>query len=183
MRKVLLALFFAAAIGASVHAAQAQDFVTVDPEPQAYAWWLRARFHPFETEVRGIPVQAIRKTWCKASEFRRDLFPKDLDIDDGLSFAIDGSFDGSKNRQTALVGAYETCDGVSGTFLLILDRLRQGPSAIRFVNERKTDHQFAILRSQRDSSIMMWHCMSCDDGAQLKWSRPKHRFVWVDLGN
>jgi hypothetical protein len=183
MRKVLPALLSAIAFGGCVHAAQAEDFVTVDSDPQGYAWWLRARFHPFETEVRGIPVQAIRKTWCKASEFRRDLFPKDLDFDDGLSFAVDGFFDGSKTRLTALVGAYETCDGVTGSFLLILDQPRHGPPAIRFVHEMKTDHQFGILRAERDASIMMWHCMSCDDGAQLKWNRPKHRFVWAELGD
>jgi hypothetical protein len=180
MRKVLLALLSAVAIGGSLHPVESQEFVTLDPEPAYYAWWLRARFHPFETEVRGIPAQAIRNTWCKASEFRLDLFPKDLDFDDGLSFAIDGFFDGSKTRQTALVGAYETCDGGTGSFLLILDRPHKGPPAIRFVHEMKTDHQFEILRAGPDSSIMIWHCMSCDNGSQLKWNRSKRRFVWVE---
>jgi hypothetical protein len=119
----------------------------------------------------------------QASEFRRDLFPKDLDFDDGLSFAVDGFFDGSKTRQTALVGAYETCDGVTGSFLLIVDQLRQGPPAIRFVEEMKTDHQFGILRAGRASSITMFHCMSCDDAARLKWNPSKRRFVWLDSGD
>jgi hypothetical protein len=180
MRIALLALFFVIAIGLRVGAGEAQDFVTMDPEPANYAWWLRARFHPFETEVRGIPVQKIRKNWCTASEFRRDLFPPDLDFDDGLSFAIDGFFDGSKIKQAALVGAYERCDGATGSFLLILDQPRQGPPAIRFVHEMPTEHQFVILRAERGPSIMLWHCMSCDNGSQLKWNRSKRRFTWVE---
>jgi hypothetical protein len=180
MRHVLLALFFAVVIGGTVHAADTNDFVTLDPEPDGYAWWLRARFHPFETSVRGIPVQDIRKTWCKASEFRRDLFPKDLDFDDGLSFSIDGYFDRSKTRQTALVGAYETCDGATGSFLMIVSWEPQGP-AVRFVEETRTVHQFQILRAGLRSSIMTWNCMECDAASQLGWDRSKHRFVWVPV--
>jgi hypothetical protein len=180
MKNALLALFFALAIGGRVDAGGAQDFVTVDPEPANYAWWLRARFHPFETEVRGIPVPKIRKNWCKASEFRRELFPPDLDFDDGLFFAIDGFFDGSKVKQTALVGAYERCDGATGSFLLILGWQSQGMPTIRFVNEMPTEHQFGILRAERGPAIMIWHCMSCDNGSQLKWNRSKRRFVWVE---
>jgi hypothetical protein len=73
MRTILLVLSILIAIGGDVHAGEAKDFVIVDPAPTGYAWWLRARFHPFETEVRGIPVQKIRKDWCKASEFRRNV--------------------------------------------------------------------------------------------------------------
>jgi hypothetical protein len=119
---VLATLFFAVAICGRVDAGETQEFVTVDPEPAYYAWRLRARFHPFETEVRGIPVQKIRKNWCKAFEFRRELFPQDLQEDlKSVDFALDGFFDGSKTKQTALVGAYETCGGERGGFFLIFD--------------------------------------------------------------
>ncbi len=188
MRNIVRALglaTIAVAVAAMAGHARAGDappgFVTLDPEPAGYAWWLRARFHPFETAVRGVPVQVISKTWCKASEFRRDLFPKDLDFDPGLSFSLDGHFDGSKNRQTALVGAYETCDGATGSFVLILEWHPQGPPAVGFLDERKTDHQFQILRAGRGGSIMAWSCMSCDSGGQLKWNRSKRRFVWTSF--
>lgn len=183
MRHLLLALFFVIATGGCLHTGGEQDFVTLDPQPEGNAWWLRARFHPFETQVRGVPVQQIGLNWCKASEFRRELFPRELDFNDGLSFAIDGFFDDSKVKQTALVGAYETCDGVKGTFLLILGWLPQGVPTIRFVHERPTDHQFSILRAGQGSSIESWHCMSCDSGSQLKWDRSKRRFVWVESDN
>src|SRR5215475_1800232 len=86
------------------------------------AWWLRTRYHPFGTEVRGIPVATIRSTWCKANEFRKDLFPGKLSAsfgEDKSPFAADGFFDGSRTNQTALVGAYETCSGKHGAFFLI----------------------------------------------------------------
>src|SRR5215468_6307075 len=44
----------------------------------AEAWWLRTRYHPFGKEVRGIPLAKVHSTWCKANEFRKDLFPKEL---------------------------------------------------------------------------------------------------------
>lgn len=180
MRNAALALLVVIAIGGCVHTGEAEDFITLDLKPEGYAWWLRARFHPSETQVRGIPVREISKNWCKASEFRREMFPRELDFNDDLSFAIDGFFDGSKIKQTAVVGAYETCDGTRGSFLLILNSPRQGPPTIRFVHEMPTDHQFGILRAGPNSSIESWHCMSCDSGSRLKWDRSKRRFVWVE---
>jgi hypothetical protein len=158
-----------------------QAFVTVAPNPAYYAWWLRAEFHPFQTEVRGIPIGKIRSTWCKAAEFRKDLFPPELYIDDSFSFAVEGFFDGSKIRQTALVGAYESCAGVKGTFLLILARPRSGSPTIRFIEEMPTDRQFAVLTTRPDSSIVLWHCMCCDSASRLKWDRSRRRFLWHSL--
>ena len=115
MRNVVLAFLVVIAIGGCVHTGEAEDFITLDSKPEGYAWWLRARFHPSETQVRGIPVREISKNWCKASEFRREMFPRELDFNDDLSFAIDGFFDGSKIKQTAVVGAYETRGGTMGS--------------------------------------------------------------------
>jgi hypothetical protein len=132
--------------------------------------------------VRGIPVKKIRSTWCKASEFRRDLFPPELEFNDGLSFAVDGFFDGSNVKQTALVGAYASCAGTKGTFLLILRWPRQGSPTIRFIKEIPTDRQFATLQARPDSSIIVWHCMCCDDASRIKWDRSRGRFAWGNAG-
>jgi hypothetical protein len=182
MRNVLLVLFLVIEIGGSVLAGDGRDFVTVDPEPEGYAWWLRARFRPFETEVRGIPAQKIRKNWCKASEFRRELFPQELQNDLKLQrFAVDGSFDGSKNRQTALVGAYETCDGVTGSFFLVLSWPRQGPPTVRFIIGGPSDHQFhhVSVDTKQGISIWIWSCMDCDAATQYKWDQSKRTFIVV----
>jgi hypothetical protein len=183
MKHILIAIAFCMAATAScVRIGHAQQgFVTLAPEPSYYAWWLRAAFHPFETQVRGIPIQKIRSTWCKASEFRRDLFPPELELNDGLSFAVDGFFDGSNLKQTALVGAYESCAGAKGTFLLILRWPRQGSPTIRFIKEMPTDRQFAILEARPDSSIIVWSCMCCDSASRLKWDRSRGRFAWHNV--
>jgi hypothetical protein len=189
-RKILLALLFVLATGGHVHAAEAQDFVSVDALfKETHPWWMRARFHPFETQVRGIQVQAIRKTWCRASEFRRELFPPELQDDlRSRTFAIDGFFDGSKSRLTALVGVYETCEGYGGTFVLILglsrqDALKHGAPTVRFVSERPTAYPFAVIKTLPDSSIVLDDCRFCDDGNSLKWDRSRRRFIWVNSEN
>jgi hypothetical protein len=181
MRSILLVLAFLFTVGGRACASEARDFVTVDPEPEDHPWWARARFHPFETAVRSIPVQRINKDWCKASEFRRELFPLELQEDLKLqNFAVDGFFIGSKVRQTALVGVYETCDGVTGKFLLVVGWPRQGAPTVMFLRGGPFDHQFTtVVADKEHSSIWIWTCMDCDSGVQLKWDRSKRTFVAV----
>jgi hypothetical protein len=72
MKGILLAsLFFI--LTTAVGNTESNNFVNI--AAGGYAWWLSAEFHPFDVEVRGIPVGKIRATWCKATEFRKDLFP------------------------------------------------------------------------------------------------------------
>lgn len=59
-----------------------QPFMTLDEKLSNAAWWVAAQFHPFTTDVRGIPVNMIRKSWCKATELRKDLLPRDVTIDE-----------------------------------------------------------------------------------------------------
>jgi len=145
----------AAVIAASVcmNAAIAQDFVTVDPKPQGHAWWLRVRFHPTGTEVRGIPVHDIAANWCRATEFRRDQFPRELDFSDGAAFAIDGFFDDSGIKETAVTGAYETCGGKTGSFLMIVRPQGEGRPEVRLLDTHTGEHPFRVLRRKDGSTI------------------------------
>ena len=183
MKRILLVsslVLLSAAAGRT----QSNDFVTIAPEPAGYAWWLRAEFHPFETQVRGIPVGQLRATWCKATEFRKDLFPPESlpDIEEsGASFTIDGFFDGSKTRQTALIGVYETCGGERGSFLLVLARPSEQPPVVRFLHEMPGP-QFGMLKALRDSTIVIFHCLSCDNVSGYRWDKSKKRFVPRSLG-
>ena len=184
--KRVRAVSFVAAIFFALDSAGAQsNFLSTTPEPQWSAWWLRTEFYPFEKEVRRIPVRKIRSTWCKATEFRRELFPENFQPDianSGLSFAVDGVFDGSKANQTALVGVYETCNHERGTFLLVLAMQRNGPPTIRFVHEMPSDRQFAILKVSEDAStLMVFHCMECDHISAFKWDRSKRRFTLIHV--
>ena len=167
------------AVGAGGRA-QEQAFAEIAPEPKLDAWWLRAEFHPFETAVRGIPISAIQKSWCKATEFRKELFPPEaqssLKYSGDLRFAVDGSFDGSKSRQTALIGAYETCKGERGSFLLVLTRPPNKPPILRFVHEMP-DEPFGMVAALPDGAIQVFHCMECDHTTKFRWDKAKARFV------
>ena len=177
-RAILLALLFV--LTPAIGNAQQNAFVTVAPQPEYYAWWLRAEYHPFGTEVRGIPVARIRASWCKANEFRKDMFPPELAESfpgDNRSFAIDGFFDGSKTSQTALVGVYETCEGERGAFLLVLARSKDKLPAIRFVVEIPGEHEFALVYRVNASTIGVYHCMECDHVSKFKWNRKRRTFV------
>lgn len=164
-----------------------QPFVTLEGDPKKDAWWVIADFHPFTTEVRGIPAGKIQKGWCKATEFRKDLIPKELLVEGGvdameeakLSFALQGHFDGSAATQVALVGVYQECTGRKGRFVLILDQLRDGKAKVRFLSAVPTDHQFGVLSLGKDNTIVAWTCMDCDNISRLKWDRRKRRFEWL----
>jgi hypothetical protein len=177
VRRLLLAssfLFVTLAGGRT----QSNDFVVIEPEPENYAWHLRAEFHPFERQVRGIPVGKIRAAWCKATEFRKDLFPPEpashLEVNK-VAFSVDGYFDGSKIKQTALIGVYETCRGKRGSFLLVLAQPQGTSPTIRFVHEM--DIQFGTVAASADSTIHVFHCMDCDHVTSFKWDKSKRRFL------
>ena len=165
-------------------AASAQSFVTVPPGSKMEAWWLRAQFHPMHTEVRGIPVGKIRPDWCKATEYKRELFPKELLIENGTdlmayshqSFALTGHFDRSKSRQVALVGVYQTCGGEKGSFLLIIDA---DTRKVRFVDAIPSKTQYAVLSLASRNTIALFHCMECHDSGLLRWNPKKKTFAWV----
>jgi hypothetical protein len=178
MRGILLAILFA--IVPTIGSAQDKPFLTTSPTPDYEAWWLRTEYHPFGTDVRGIPVAKIRADWCRANEFRKDLFPADQAKsveNSNLSFAVDGFFDGSKTRQTALVGVYETCKGQRGAFLLVLALPERKPPAVKFIREISGEHEFAMVSTVDASTIALFHCMDCDHVSKFRWNKTKRRFV------
>jgi hypothetical protein len=167
----LLALLFAAS-------AHAQGFFDRKPA----MWWPSVRFNAEDKAVRGIPVQRIRAGWCKATEFTRELFAGDLldaqgrnGLDAaGLAFALDGAFDGSGTRQTALVGVYETCRGRRGGFLLIID---SGTRKVRFLEAEDAREPFRALRREGDTAIRVVSCLQCDIASVVRWDARRKRFV------
>ena len=100
LRQLIATLSFIL-ISSAVVARAEQPFMTVEGDTSSTAWWVLAEFHPFTTEVRGIPVGQIRKGWCKATEFRKELIPREFLFAGGedameasqRSFAIEGQFD------------------------------------------------------------------------------------------
>ncbi|MHB0770304.1 hypothetical protein [Bradyrhizobium sp. 5.13L] len=164
-----------------------QAFVTLNGDLKKEAWWVIADFHPFTTEIRGIPANQIRKNWCKATEFRTDLIPRELLFENGadvmkgagMSFAIEGRFDGAATRQIAVVGVFQECAGPKGRFMLILDHPDGEKPKVRFVDAIRTNRQFAALAKGKGGTLVLWECMECDGYSVLKWDRKKNRFGWV----
>ena len=182
MRKLLLALFSAIFLvaGTAIGVSQDKPFLITSPTPDYYAWWLRTEYHPFGSDIRGIPAAKIRPGWCKVNELRRDMFPDDLAVyfgDNKSPFAVDGFFDGSKTKHTALVGVYESCKGERGAFLLIVAWGAGKPPLIRHLVELPGERQFAVVSASDDATITLQHCLECDHVSEYKWSRSKKRFV------
>ena len=178
LRAVLSSIFLLA--GSAIGCAQDEPFLTTSPTPEYEAWWLRTEYHPFGTDVRGIPAAKIRSGWCKVNELRRDLFPADLAEyfgKDPSPFAVDGFFDGSKTRHTALVGVYQSCKGARGAFLLIVAWLEGKPPVIRHLVELPGERQFAVVSASDGSIITLQHCLECDHTSEYKWSKRRKRFV------
>jgi hypothetical protein len=182
-----IALLSYALVFAAVVAARAeQPFMTLDKNMGDAAWWVVAQFHPTTTEVRGIPAKKIRKNWCKATELRKDLLPRDVVVDrdgkdamEGFSFALEGSFDGSAAKQVALVGVYEDCAGKTGHFFMILEPSAAGQPKVRFLDAAQDVHPFSALSMDKDKTIYVWACMECDNAGRLKWDRRQRKFAWL----
>ena len=163
-----------------------QVFVTLNCYLKKEAWWVIAEFNQFTTEVRGIPADQIRKSWCKATEFRKELIPKELLFENGadvmkgagMSFAIEGRFDGATTRQIAVVGVFQECAGKKGRFMLLLDQPEGEKPKIRFVDAIRTNRQFGALSKDKGGKLVLWGCMECDGYSVLKWDRKKNRFGW-----
>jgi hypothetical protein len=178
MKGILLTIFLL--LGPTIGRSQENAFLKTAPDTKNEAWWVRTEYHAFGVEVRGIPVAGIRANWCKANEFRKELFPPELAssfVDQKSPFAIDGFFDGTKTKQTALVGVYETCDGKRGTFFLILAWPTGRPPSIRFLVEIPGERGFAMVEASDASTIAVFHCMECDNVSKYRWSKSKKRFL------
>lgn len=181
MRRLLQVMLPAMVLlgGSMASGAQDKPMVVTSPAPEGYAWWLRTEYHPFGADIRGIPAEKIRRGWCKVNELRRDMFPAAEAAsfaDDQSPFAVDGFFDGSKIKHTALVGVYEACRGERGAFLLIAGWPEGKAPIVRHLVELRGKSQFAVVSASADGTITLQHCLECDHTSQYKWDKSKQRF-------
>jgi hypothetical protein len=100
----------------------------------------------------------------------------------GYSFSLEGNFDGSANKQVALVGVYEECSGKTGYFFLILDQPAVGQPKVRFLNTTEDAHPFAALSTDDGKTIRIWARMECDNVTELKWDLKHHKFMFHYAG-
>jgi hypothetical protein len=158
-------------------AAATPAVLTVRAEPARDPWWLRASLVPRATVVRGLPIKRFEPAWCAAEAFSRDLFGEELlglaggNPLDGVSFALDGNFDGGTKLQTAFVGAYRRCDGEHGLFLAIIERSGERTRMRFLVEVPDPGTAFAALSLEPDGALAVWWCAACDNGHRIVFNR------------
>lgn len=156
--------------------------VSVRPEPAREPWWQRATLAPQATLLRGLPIKRFEAAWCAAEAFNRALFGEELlgpaggNPLEGLSFALDGSFDGSGKPQTAFVGAYRRCDGESGLFVAIIEPSAQRTRMRFLVEVPDPGSAFAALSLAPDGALAVWWCAACDNGHRIVYNRETRGF-------
>lgn len=166
--------------------AAAQPLLTIKVEPARDPWWQRATINPRATTVRGISIKRFEPSWCAAEAFTREFFGEELlgpaggNPLEGLAFTLEGSFDGSGKVQTALVGAYQRCDGERGLFVAITDTLTRKAgerSRMRFLVEvPDPGTAFAALALEPDGTLAVWWCGGCDRGHRISYNRESGGF-------
>lgn len=180
VRTVLAALLLVfAAVAGPVRAA----LLEVDAEPANRPWWERARWQPQATVVRGVPIKRLHPDWCAAEALGRETIGEALlgpDAGDplagGLSFSLEGSFDGSGRPQLAFVGAYRRCAGERGLFVTIVEPHPQRPRMRFLVEVPNSPSAFAALGRDPDGTLVVWWCAACDHGVRIEFNRESKSF-------
>ncbi len=167
---------------APASAASAPAVLTVRAEPARDPWWLRASLMPRATVLRGLPIKRFEPAWCSAEAFTRELFGEELlgsaagNPLDGVSFALEGNFDGGTKPQTAFVGAYRRCDGERGLFLAIIERSGERTRMRFLVEVPDPGTAFAALSLAPDGALAVWWCAACDNGHRIVFNRDTRGF-------
>ena len=151
------------------------------PQPKDDVWWLRADFHALHREVRGIPVAKISADWCKATEFKRELFPKELLFENGadvlapanLSFSLEARSNGP-GRSRSRLSDLRDLPRTKGRFFLILDA---ATNRVRFLDAGVAKDRFSAIAPAGRSGIVIMHCLECYIGSTVRWDRARKRFV------
>ena len=182
MRSLVLCAALVCLFAAPLSRAQTPGLLSVAPEPARDPWWQRATLHPRATTLRGMAIKRFEPAWCAAEAFTRELFGDDLlgpaggSPLDGLSFAIEASFDGSGKPQTAFVGAYRRCDGERGLFVAIVERPGERQRLRFLVEVPDPGTAFAALSLEPDGALAVWWCGGCANGHRIAYNRETRGF-------
>lgn len=148
------------------------------------AWWLRDMdIRPDGTLVSGVSIAALnahrggaKTPWCAANALSRQSFTAEssgvrAEIDQSMAdtaaanFAIHGVNITGTGPQDGVVGAFKTCDGQVGSFLLITDRETR-PNIVRL--EEWPDSKGLIRLQERDDGLFVSSCFECDAEERIR---------------
>ena len=132
--------------------------------------------------MHGVAIKRLHPEWCAAEAFSRELIGEALlgpaggSPLDGLSFLVEGSFDGGGKLQIAFVGAYRRCAGEQGLFFAIVEPQRERPRMRFLVEVPEPGSAFAAIGREPDGSLAVWWCAQCDNGARIEFNRESKGF-------
>ena len=133
------------------------------------AWWVNWSLAPSATEIEGIAIRTIDRTWRRASVIRASDLPPGAQQrgerleDFGFALSVDADFNRHRRTDRAVVGVFETTAGEFGRFLLLLGR-RNG-------SDRWTKQALFTVNGAADFSAVAFKdgqlewvgCFECDD--------------------
>ena len=171
-------------------------FVLENKRSASYAWWIKpVSVHPTGTTVSGVPLKDINEyrndnysDWCYANALtRRSFSSPDESIraeieetmwDENLpGFQASGAFTG-EGEQDAVVGNFQSCDGLQGVFLLITDRSKSKKAI--YLREWSDWKGFIWLDKSKDGdSLFVGSCLYCGDWSELSYDIKRKRFYWT----
>lgn len=168
-----------ALIGSLTGCAARPAVARVEASPQSYAWWLRTRFAPQGTALRGVPVQRLDAAWCRVDELTPEMFRhaagSEWDVPDPPVFAVHGVPLG-KHSALVLLAVYATCEGQTGTALVALDPSRAPAQRVLAAHSLAEPAHWAMLgHASADGVDVVW-CMACDDFSSYRWNPALGRF-------
>src|SRR5262249_50050119 len=153
-------------------------FVSPTPEisnPASGAWvGMQLTARPTGTSIAGLTVAELNRhrvdgaSWCFASALsERSFVSSDRAVQQAIeetfrersnAFQVSGNFTG-RGPELALVGMYQDCSGVIGSFLLIVST--SSPRQIRYLYtfEEGSGVNFIWLQ---EGSIHSSNCLACD---------------------
>jgi hypothetical protein len=157
---------------------------TAGPKPGAApmdaVWWERVRFDAGNRTVRGLVVGNLDPAWRLASELKAESIPSEGRVsghdaagqmrDNGLSFSINGDFNGDGKEDLAVVGVYEDSMGGRGKFLLVLTRSAGEPWQKAFLRSWSGEPGFLALTRER-GAIILSSATGFLDRRALEWDR------------
>ena len=154
------------------------------------AWWLQDMdIRPNGQSVSGVSIEQLNAhrgeaaaPWCSANAISRASFralspATQAEIDQSMTdtvsanFAVRGANITGTGPQDAIVGAFQTCDGRIGSFLLITDR-ELDPNIVQL--EEWLDSRGLIWVRARDGGLFVGSCFECD--AEMRISLPAGAF-------
>jgi hypothetical protein len=136
---------------------------------------------PTGTDVEGVPVNALNRSWRHASVIRLSDLPAgsrqpgERPKDNGAVFSVDIDLDGDSHDERAVVGVYETAQGKIGRFLLILGRASsEGRWTKRALFSLNTPKPFSAIEV-RQGKLHWVGCFECDDDCTVVRSKSGFR--------